>query len=243
MLQHVSSRVSGFPVASPCLWGKLQNLSCFKVPKQVVTWFCVAGVALRDIVMCLQRVELHFVWQAQYFCVLPTTLYTPHTTLHTPHSTHHTSRFTLYTLHSTLYTFHFTLHTLHFTLYTSHSTLYTPHSTLYTPHSTLYTLHSTLHTLHFTLHTIHSTLRTWKFTLHTPHFSHYTPHYTLHTLHSTLFRIPQSSGTVTGKNVQDCSNMFSQKCCTWLHSGSWVASCFKKHSVKIGICHPPWNIL
>ena len=23
----VSSRVSGFPVASPCLWGKLQNLS------------------------------------------------------------------------------------------------------------------------------------------------------------------------------------------------------------------------
>ena len=27
LLPGVSSRVSGFPVASPCLWGKLQNLS------------------------------------------------------------------------------------------------------------------------------------------------------------------------------------------------------------------------
>ena len=251
MLQHVSSRVSGFPVASPCLWGKLQNLSCFKVPKQVVTWFCVAGVALRDIVMCLQRVELHFVWQAQYFCVLPTTLYTPlHSTLHTLHSTLHTPHTTLPALHFTLCTPHFTHSTLHSTPYTSHFTLHTPHFTLHTPHSTLHTLHFTLYTPHSTLYTLHSTLYTphfalptWKFTLHTPHFSHYTPHYTLHTLHSTLFRIPQSSGTVTGKNVQDCSNMFSQKCCTWLHSGSWVASCFKKHSVKIGICHPPWNIL
>ena len=27
VLPPVSSRVSGFPVASPCLWGKLQNLS------------------------------------------------------------------------------------------------------------------------------------------------------------------------------------------------------------------------
>ena len=31
MLPRVSSRVSGFPVASPCLWGKLQNLSFSKV--------------------------------------------------------------------------------------------------------------------------------------------------------------------------------------------------------------------
>ena len=28
---RVSSRVSGFPVASPCLWGKLQNVSFAKV--------------------------------------------------------------------------------------------------------------------------------------------------------------------------------------------------------------------
>ena len=37
---RVSSRVSGFPVASPCLWGKLQNLSFSKVSKQVVMSFC-----------------------------------------------------------------------------------------------------------------------------------------------------------------------------------------------------------
>ena len=33
---RVSSRVSGFPVASPCLWGKLQDLSFSKVSKRVV---------------------------------------------------------------------------------------------------------------------------------------------------------------------------------------------------------------
>ena len=46
MFLRVSSRVSGFPVASPCLWGKLQNLSFSKVSKQLVMSFCVAGVAL-----------------------------------------------------------------------------------------------------------------------------------------------------------------------------------------------------
>ena len=50
---RVSSRVSGFPVASPCLWGKLQNLSFSKVSKQVLMSFCVAGVALCDIPTCL----------------------------------------------------------------------------------------------------------------------------------------------------------------------------------------------
>ena len=50
---RVSSRVSDFPVASPCLWGKLQNLSFSKVSKQVVMSFCVAGMALCDITTCL----------------------------------------------------------------------------------------------------------------------------------------------------------------------------------------------
>ena len=49
----VSSRVSGFPVASPCLWGKLQNLSFSKVSKQLVMPFCVAGVALCEFPTCL----------------------------------------------------------------------------------------------------------------------------------------------------------------------------------------------
>ena len=49
----VLSRVSVFPVASLCLWGKLQNISFSKVSKQVVMPFCVAGVALCDIPTCL----------------------------------------------------------------------------------------------------------------------------------------------------------------------------------------------
>ena len=43
---RVSSRVSGFPVASPCLWGS-------KVSKQVVMLFCMAGLALCNIPNCL----------------------------------------------------------------------------------------------------------------------------------------------------------------------------------------------
>ena len=50
---RVSSRISGFLNTSPCLWGKLQNLSFSKVSKQVVMSFCVAGVALCDIPTCL----------------------------------------------------------------------------------------------------------------------------------------------------------------------------------------------
>ena len=50
---RVLSRVAGFPVASPCLWGKLENISSSNVSKQVVMPFCVAGVALCDIPTCL----------------------------------------------------------------------------------------------------------------------------------------------------------------------------------------------
>ena len=46
---YVSHLESGFPVASPCFWGKLQNLSFSKVSKQVVMSFCLAGVTLCDI--------------------------------------------------------------------------------------------------------------------------------------------------------------------------------------------------
>ena len=53
VLPRVLSRVAGFPVASPCLWGKLENLSYWNVSKQVVMSFCVAGVALCDIPSCL----------------------------------------------------------------------------------------------------------------------------------------------------------------------------------------------
>ena len=172
----VSSRVSGFPVASLCLWGKLQNLSFSKVSKQVVMSLCVAGAALCEIPTCLITCR-NFVAGATM-----RSLHAPHlhSTLYTPHST-------LYTLHSTLYTPHFTLYTPHSTLYTPHSTLYTLHSTLHTLHFTLYTLHSTLYTLHSTLYTLHSSFHTLHSTLYTPHLHSTlsTPHSTLYTFHST----------------------------------------------------------
>ena len=69
---RVSSRVSGFPVASPCLWGKLHNLSFSKVFKQVVMSFCVAGVwHFVTFQPVLYRVENSFVWLAQQSTRLP----------------------------------------------------------------------------------------------------------------------------------------------------------------------------
>ena len=213
MLPGVSSRVSGFPVASPCLWGKLQNLSFSKVSKQVVRLFCVAGAALCDIttyynlfdnmskiVLCGKRStfasfsqnDLQFSWQAQHVGDLCRYFawQAQHSTLHPLHFTLHTPYSTIYTLHFILYTPHFTLCILHSSLHTLHSTLYTlqfTHSTLHTLHSTLLTLHSTLYTPHSTLYTFHSTPQTPHFTLHTLHFTLYTLHSTLHTPHSTLY--------------------------------------------------------
>ena len=74
MLPHVSSRVSGFPVASPCLWGKLQNFSFWHVSKQVVMSFCVAGVALCDIPTCLITCRKCQTWRksrtkCSFFCI------------------------------------------------------------------------------------------------------------------------------------------------------------------------------
>ena len=175
MLPRVSSRVSGFPVASPCLWGKLQNLSFSKVSKQVVMSFCVAGAALCDIsnlfdnvskvVLCGRRNTFAIVFN-KMSCSLR--VYTGATFW----------RLSVVILRGRR-SLHFTLHTLHSA---PHSTVYTPHSTstLCTPHFTLHTVHSILYTLHFTLHTPH-------FTLYTPHFTLYTPHSTLYTPHSTLY--------------------------------------------------------
>ena len=155
LLPRVSSRVSGFPVASPCLWGSC-NTSPFR--------------------RCSSRLSCRFAWQAWHFVTFQPVLYIPDSRLYTPNSPLYTPHFTLSTLHFTLYTLHSTLCTVHSSLHTSHSTLHTPHFTLHTayftlhtPHSTFYTSHSTLHTLHFTLHTPHSTLYTLHFTLHTPH--------------------------------------------------------------------------
>ena len=185
MLPRVLSRVSGFPVASLCLWGKLQKPSFSKVYKQVVMSFCVAGATLCDIPTCLitrrkslcvagaillrrfQKMRCSFRGRRSALDVSIVILRgkrsTPHSTLHStphPHFTLRTPHSTLHTSHSTLYTPHFTLYTLHSTLYTPHSTLYTPNSTLHTPHFTLHTPQSTLYIPHSTLYTLHSILHT-----------------------------------------------------------------------------------
>ena len=164
---RVSSPVSGFPVASPCLRGKLQNISFSKVSRQVVMSFCVAGVALCDIPTCLITRRKCQNWRrsrtkCSFFCTHVSRLQSlifsrvlsmgeaPHSTLYNLRATLHNLHFRLQTPHSTLYTPHFTLCTLHSSLPTRDFTLRTPHFTLHTPHSTLYTRHFTLHS---TLHT------------------------------------------------------------------------------------------
>ena len=143
-IPRVSSRVSDFPVASPCLWGKLQNFSLSKVSKQVVMPFCVAIAALCDIPTSLTTCR-------KSFCVAGAILL----------SRFHKMSCSLRGRCNTPHSIHSTLHPLHFTLYTLHIALYTVH--FYTPQFTLYTLHSTLHPLLCTL--LHSTtLRTLHFT-------------------------------------------------------------------------------
>ena len=169
---RVSFRVSGCPVASPCLWGKLGNLTFSNVSKQVVLSFCVAGVAVSDIPTCVITCGKCQNWRksrtkCSFFCT-------------------HVSRFESLVVLWRRRVYGGSWKTLPFRMfpsrlsYSSHFTLYTAHSTLHTLHSTLpCTLHSTLHTLHFTL----SISRSW---LYTPHFTLHTFHSTLHTPHFTL---------------------------------------------------------
>ena len=48
--------------------GSFAEVVLFGGFRRLVASFRVAGVALRDIQTCLQRVESRFAWQAQYFC-------------------------------------------------------------------------------------------------------------------------------------------------------------------------------
>ena len=70
---RVSSRVAGFPVASPCLMEQLENMSFSNVSKQVVMSFCVAGMALCDIPTCLITCGKYQNWRksrtkCSFFC-------------------------------------------------------------------------------------------------------------------------------------------------------------------------------
>ena len=221
MLPRLSSRASGFPVASPYLWGKLRNLSLSKVSKQVVMSFCVTGMALCDIPTCLItrrkcqnsresrtkcsfcsahvfRLEsLVFLWHRRVYggsCnIFPFSKVSKEVVM-----SFCVAGVALCDIPTCCIPCHKFLceagATMRSTLYTLHSTLYTLHSTLYTPHSTIHTLHST--TL-YTLHTPHSTLYTLHSTLLTLHSTLHTfhspfSHSTLYTLHSTIYTLDSS---------------------------------------------------
>ena len=201
-------------VAGTILLRRLEKMRCNFVAGaelgQPPSSFCVANSTV-DVSCC----------STPYTHILHSKLYTPHSTLYTLHLKLCTPHFTLVILHSALHTPHFTLCNLHFTLHTLHSTVCTPHSTLHTPHFTLYipyTLHSTLqpppcHTLQTRLPTQHSTS------------SH--PTFGLDPLpHSTVYSALKWQ---QGK-MEKCTRLFQQHvshtCSTWLHSGSWAASCF-----------------
>ena len=100
VLPRVSSRVSGFPVASPCLWGKLQNLSFCHVANcencrksRTKCWFfCIHVSCLESLVflwrrrvyggswkispirMCPSRLSCPFAWQGWHFVTFQTCL-------------------------------------------------------------------------------------------------------------------------------------------------------------------------
>ena len=205
-------------VASPCLWGKLQNL-CFSKGFQTdsialrgrrgFSWhFHVSanGVESRFVRLSLlqgfQRMTFIFRGMCNTLDVSMFILHGRRSTLDVSCCVF--SRIALSGLHQaatackshgrhrTSWACHFTWQGQHFrhsTLDTPHSTHYTRHSTLYTSHSTLYTLHSTLYTLDFRLYTLHSTLYTLHSTLYTLHFTLHTSHFTLYTPDSPLYTL------------------------------------------------------
>ena len=218
VLPRVSSRVSGFPVASPCLWRKRQSFSFAHVSncgtsRTTCSFWCSHLSRLESLVFWWLR-RRGTLWHSNlFYTVSKVVLCGRRNTFasfsqddlqfswqakhfsdlcrHFAWQAQHFRRVALRALHW-LYAPHPTLRTSHSTPSTSyipHFTLYTPDSTLYTLHFTLYILHSTLYTLHFTLHIPHSTLYTPHFTLHTLHFTLHTLHSTLYTPHSTLYSL------------------------------------------------------
>ena len=144
-------RVSGFPVASPCLWGEAAKPILFagvKASCNVVlcgrrgtSWHFHVSANASKIVLCgkrntfasLSKDDWQFSWQAQHFGDLR---------CHFARQARQFRRVVLPVFckshcqdcvkswHSTLCNPHSTLYTLQFTLHTLHPALYTPHSTL-----------------------------------------------------------------------------------------------------------------
>ena len=176
---RVSSRVSGFPVALPCLWGKLQNLSFSKVSRQIVISFCVAGVALQTcffvtcgksfgvegaiLLRCFHKMSCSFRGSRSIlkvstqvvlsFCVAGAALCDIPTCLMT-------CRRSVYVAGAVLWRRFqkFSCQAQHFGDLCHNFVWQAQRSTLRTLHFTLHPVHFTLHTLHSTLYTLYSTL-------------------------------------------------------------------------------------
>ena len=79
MLSPVLSRVSGFPVASPCLWGKLQNLSfchvanCenWRMSRTKCWFFCIHVSYLESLVFLWRRRVYGGSWKTCPFRMFP----------------------------------------------------------------------------------------------------------------------------------------------------------------------------
>ena len=79
VLPPVSSRVSGFPVASPCLWGKLQNLSFCHVAncenwrksRTKCEFFCIHVSCLESLVFLWRRRVYGGSWKTCPFRMFP----------------------------------------------------------------------------------------------------------------------------------------------------------------------------
>ena len=177
VLPRVSSRVSGFPVASPCLWGKLQNLSfchvancetCRKMPEvsyemlvflhprvlSRVAGFPVASPCLWGKLENLsysnvsKQVVMSFCVAGVALCDIPTCLIMCRKCKNWRKSRTKCSFFCTH------------VSRLESPVFLWRRRVYGGSSALHTLHSTIYTLDSTLYTLHSTLYTLHSSLLT-----------------------------------------------------------------------------------
>ena len=140
LFPRVSSRVSGFPVASPCLWEKLKNISFSKVSKQVVMSFCVAGMALCDIPTCFIPCRKRQNWRKSRmkcsFCCSHVSRLESLVFLWLRRVYGRSSKTSPFQRFPSRLSCRFAWQAWQFV--TFQPVLYTPHSTLYTPNSPLY---------------------------------------------------------------------------------------------------------
>ena len=212
---QLSFRFSSCLVASPCLWGKLQNLSVSKVSKQaqchsewqarhVVTFsrvckwcrksFCVTG--RRNTFARFSEDDFHVSWQLFNWSTLDVSMFI----LRGRRSTLDVSCCVFFTtcivraassgdnvqIAWQAWDIARASFCMAGAVFCADPLRLKCYVAWCGRRSISYTLHFTLPTLHFTLHTLLFTLHTVYFTFSTPHSTLHTLHFTLHTLHFTV---------------------------------------------------------